>query len=343
MRTYLKQPLIFLTFFLFFSVVASAQNDSITVKNIETKDIYKVSIYDLVENPNKVVIDSAFWERKNRIGIDISEVAFVNWNAGGTNSITSLFNAEFERNYKKGNLVWANRMIARFGVNMQKDTDIRKTDDMLEMYSTIGYRKDTLSNWYSSANISFKTQFADGYSYSNDDKKLLSTFMAPAYLFVGVGTIYSDDVEKLNIYISPLTLKSTFVLNQELANSGGFGVTGGVYDDDGDLISKGEKSRHELGFLISNTYEKELFKNVYFKNILSLYTDYVNDFGNVDVDWEFVFNLQVNDYIRAVLGSHLKYDNDIKFTETVNDEVVQVSGAKVQWKQILGVGVVFDF
>ena len=325
------------------SGVVSAQNDSITVKNIETKDIYKVSIYDLVENPNKIVIDSAFWKRKNRIGVDMSEVAFVNWNAGGTNSITGLLNAEFERNYKKGNLVWANRMIARFGVNMQKNTDIRKTDDMLEMYSTIGYRKDTLSNWYSSANISFKTQFADGYSYDNDNKKLLSTFMAPAYLFVGVGTIYSDDVEKLNIYISPLTLKSTFVLNQELANSGAFGVDGGVYDDDGTLISNGKKSRHELGFLLSSTYEKELFKNVYFKNVLSLYTDYVNDFGNVDVDWEFVFNLKVNDYIRAVFGSHLKYDNDIKFTETVNDEVVQISGAKVQWKQILGVGVIFNF
>lgn len=324
------------------SGVVSAQNDSITVKNIETKDIYKVSIYDLVENPNKIVIDSAFWKRKNRIGVDMSEVAFVNWNAGGTNSITGLLNAEFERNYKKGNLVWANRMIARFGVNMQKDTDIRKTDDMLEMYSTIGYRKDTLSNWYSSANISFKTQFADGYSYDNDNKKLLSTFMAPAYLFVGVGTIYSDDVEKLNIYISPLTLKSTFVLNQELANSGAFGVDGGVYDD-GTLISNGKKSRHELGFLLSSTYEKELFKNVYFKNMLSLYTDYVNNFGNVDVDWEFVFNLKVNDYIRAVFGSHLKYDNDVKFTETVNDEVVQISGAKVQWKQILGVGVIFNF
>ena len=266
------RPFIFYILFFLFCVVVSAQNDSITVKDIDTKEIYKVSIYDLVENPNKIVIDSAFWERKNRIGLDVSEVAFVNWNAGGTNSIAGLLNTEFVRNYKKGNLVWANRMIARFGVNMQNDTDVRKTDDMLEFYSTIGYRKDTLSNWYSSANISFKTQFANGYSYSNDNKKLLSTFMAPAYLFVGIGTIYSHDVEKLNIYISPLTLKSTFVLNQELANSGAFGVNGAVYDD-GNLISKGERSRHELGVLFTSTFEKELFKNVYFKNIMSFYTD----------------------------------------------------------------------
>jgi hypothetical protein len=167
--------------------------------------------------------------------------------------------------------------------------------------------------------------------------------MAPAYLFLGIGTIYSHDVEKLNIYISPVTLKSTFVLNDELANAGAFGVTGAVYDDMGNLVKKGQKTRQELGILLTSNYEKEIFRNVFFKNIISLYTDYMNDFGNVDVDWEFIFNLRVNEYIRAVFGSHLKYDNDIKFTETINEEEVQISGAKVQWKQILGVGVIFEF
>lgn len=313
------------------------------VKNIETNDIHKVSIYDLVDNPNKIVIDSAFWKKKNVISLDASEVAFVNWNAGGTNSISGLLNFEMERNYKKGNFVWANRLLARFGVNTQKDIKLKKSDDQLEMYSTIGYRKDTLSNWYSSANISFKTQFASGYSYDGDTKKLISTFMAPAYLFVGIGTIYSHDVEKFNLYLSPATLKSTFVLNETLANAGAFGVTGATYDSNGVLIKKGKQSRHELGFLLVSTYEKEIFKNIFFKNTMSFYTDYINDFGNIDVDWEFVFNLQVNDYIRAVFGSHLKYDNDIKFTETINDEEVQISGAKVQWKQVLGIGVVYQF
>lgn len=337
------RSLIFSYFFFLFCISASAQNDSITVKDIETKEIYKVSIYDLVDNPNKIVIDTAFWKKENIIGLDISEVAFVNWNAGGTNSISGLLNVEFQRNYKKGNLVWANKMVARFGLNMQRGSDVRKTDDMLEMYSTVGYRKDTLSNWYSSANISFKTQFANGYSYTNDFRTLTSTFMAPAYLFVGIGTIFSHDIENFNLYISPLTLKSTFVLNQQLANSGAFGVTGAIYDDDGNLIKQGKNSRHELGILLSNTFEKEISKNVYFKNVMSFYTDYINNFGNIDVDWEFVFNLQVNDFIRAVFGSHLKYDDDIKITEIINDETVQISGAKVQWKQILGVGVIFDF
>ena len=259
------KSLVLYIFLFFFSVNSIAQIDSIMVKNIETNDIHKVSIYDLVDNPNKIVIDSAFWKKKNVISLDASEVAFVNWNAGGTNSISGLLNFEMERNYKKGNFVWANRLLARFGVNTQKDIKLKKSDDQLEMYSTIGYRKDTLSNWYSSANISFKTQFASGYSYDGDTKKLISTFMAPAYLFVGIGTIYSHDVEKFNLYLSPATLKSTFVLNETLANAGAFGVTGATYDSNGVLIKKGKQSRHELGFLLVSTYEKEIFKNIFFK------------------------------------------------------------------------------
>ena len=36
--------------------------------------------------------------------------------------------------------------------------------------------------------------------------------MAPGYLFLGVGTSYIDAEKKINLYISPLTQKATFVL-----------------------------------------------------------------------------------------------------------------------------------
>lgn len=333
-------------FFFMLCTVMNAQEGSITVKDVDSDSIYVISLQDLVVgfDEEQQKIDTINWYRKNRIGFDISEVAFVNWNAGGTNSITGLLNAEFIRNFKKKYTVWDNRLAARFGVNSQESVGIRKTDDILEFYSTFGYRKDTTSNWYTSANLSFKTQFADGYSYNDkEEKKKLSGLMAPAYLFLGVGTIYSHDFQKFTAYLSPLTLKSTFVLDQKLADLGSFGVTPAEYDVDGNLIKEGKQTRMELGVLLSSTFEKEIYKNIFFRNIMSFYTDYANDFGNVDVDWEFAFDFIVNDYIRAVFGSHLKYDDDIKITEVIEGEEIQVSGAKVQWKQVLGIGVVYDF
>lgn len=337
---------------LFFFVVLTiccvgmnAQIDSITVKNADSGITYKVALKDLVLGMEDKVskIDSVSWFRKNRIGFDINEVAFVNWNAGGTNSISGLLNVEIARNYKRKYTVWDNRIAARFGINHQDKVGLRKTDDILEFYSTFGYRKDTTSNWFTSANLSFKTQFGHGYSYSSDAKKVISGFMAPAYLYLGVGTIYTRNVKKFTAYLSPITLKSTFVLNQDLANLGSFGVTPAIYDDQGNVIKEGKKIRKELGILVTSTFGKEIYKNISFRNIMSFYTDYVNDFGNVDVDWEFAFDFRVNNYIRAVLGSHLKYDDDVKITEVLDGEEVQVSGAKVQWKQHLGIGVVYDF
>ena len=72
---------------------------------------------------------------------------------------------------------------------------------------------------------------------------------------------------------------------------------------------------------------------------LSLYTDYLNNFGNIDIDWELNFEFEVNDYVKASLGSHIRYDDDIKTrTENEDGETIR-EGPKVQWKQQLGIGV----
>lgn len=287
-----------------------------------------------------------YWKSVNRASLDISEVAFVNWNAGGTNSISGLLGLEVQRNYQKDHMVWENRGIIKYGVNKQAGQELRKTDDLLELHSRFGWRKDTISNWYYSANFSFKTQLTNGYNYSVSDSEPISRLMAPAYMFMGVGTVYGEHIEFFSAYFSPLTLKSTFVLDQALADTGAFGVDPATYDDLGNRLTKGKNIRAEVGILITSAYEKEVFENIRLINRAAIYTDYLNDFGNVDIDWEVALDFRVNEYVRASLGSHLKYDNDIKIETIVDEgsnEVDVVEGAKVQWKQLLGVGVLVDF
>ena len=52
--------------------------------------------------------DTVFWVSKTMIGLDINQVAFVNWNAGGNSSISGLLKGNFLRKYQKGNLKWVN-------------------------------------------------------------------------------------------------------------------------------------------------------------------------------------------------------------------------------------------
>ncbi len=298
------------------------------------------SLY-LKEKPKKY--DGPQWISKNKATIDLSEVAFVNWNAGGANSISGLLGLQSSKNYKDKYFTWRNNIIMRYGVNKQESRELRKTDDLLEINSDMGYKPSVSSNWYYSAKLNFRSQFANGYKYPDKDNPI-SRFMAPGYLFFGGGMEYGKQVDKLAAYFSPLTLKATFVLDEDLANAGAFGVDGAVLDDEGNILVPGKRLRKELGILMTNSYETKVAENISMQHKVSLYTDYVNNFGNVDLDWRLDFNFKVNNFVRASFGSHIRYDDDVKIkNETDVDGEFDEEGAKIQWKQFLGVGFAVDF
>lgn len=304
-------------------------------------------------SPNQVPKPPSNWSQKNQLGFDISEIAFVNWSAGGTSSISGLFKGEFGRTYTKKNHKWVNELIVKYGLNKQDGTEIRKTDDALQFNSTYGFRKDTASNWYYSSKLNFNTQFTNGYNYPNRDVAISKPF-APAYIFLGAGAENANKQKNRVFYFSPITLKTTLVLDQYLANQGSFGVKKAVYATDPldptqqILIEEGQKVKAEFGILFTGYMKNEIYKNVFYENRLSLYTDYLNKFGNVDIDYDTRLDLVVNAYVKANIGVHLIYDDDIKTKKDVIDPTTgnktQVNdGPRMQLRQVLGVGLVYAF
>ena len=297
----------------------------------------------ITKRKKKFVIPS-FWDKVNKVSFILNEAAFVNWNAGGDNSVSAIGRMDFERNYKFRYIQWDNVLALRYGWNTQSGREPRKTEDAIRLRSTFGYQRDTLSPWYFSVKGKFNTQFSNGYNYP-DTSTPISRFMAPGYLFVGAGVSYIPKGKKFNLYMSPASYKITFVLDEDLANRGSFGVRPAVLDSNGNVLVPGANTFTEFGILISNYWEKEIFKNVRLEHALSLYTDYIRSFGNIDVDWELNFNFTVNNFIEATLGTHLIYDDDIKFDRVVAGDgtVINPGGARVQFKQILGIGLVYSF
>ena len=319
----MKHALIAL-FCLFFTLV-NAQPDSLYIK------------------VNKEEYTGPQWTQKNKALVDLNEVAFVNWSAGGSNSVSVLLGIKSKLNYKDKFFNWKNNVEVRYGINKQQSRELRKTDDLFEINSNMGYKPDSLSNWFYSARLNFITQLTNGYNYPNNETPI-SRLLAPGYLFLGVGLEYGKHIDQLSFYFSPLTLKATFVLDEDLANAGFFGVTPAVLDAEGHVIIPGEKIRNEVGVLITNSYEMEIVENINVKNEISLYSDYINNFGNLDLDWRIDFAFKVNSFIRATLGSHLRYDDDVKSqTPTDVEGEYDEAGAKVQWKQFLGVGFAVNF
>ena len=273
--------------------------------------------------------------------MDINEIAFVNWSVGGNNSITILGKGNFTRKYAYKNVNWLNELILKYGFNSQEGQERRKTDDQIQLNSTVGYRQDTISNWYCSAKFNFNTQFANGYAYPNTTSEISGPF-APATIFLGVGTEYIRKDWGFNAYFSPLTDKTTLVLNRNLADQGAFGVEAAVKDADGNIIQHGKQSRTEVGILFTNQLKRQIFKNIMLDNRMTFYTDYLNKFGNIDVNWQLQLDMTVNEYVKANIGTNIIYDDDIKSKEEIAGNVV-TGGPKIQLKQMLGVGLSYTF
>lgn len=320
---------------------------------MKTKWVFIVVFFVLTANtvfakiqkktPKKDSIAVSKWSHINRAKLTLTQNSFLNWSAGGNNSVSGIFELLFVKKYKQDFLFWNNQVKAVYGLNKEESRMLRKTQDMFEVNSTFGYREDKSSEWYYSAKLNFKTQFANGYKYPNT-QKAISKFFSPAYLFLGVGAEYYSAPKKFKVYLSPITNKSTFVYSKRLADEGAFGVQKAIYNADGELIRKGKNTKIEFGTLISGEWHTKIMENIKMEQKLALYSDYLNNFGNIDVNWEVNFDMTINKYIQASLGANLLYDDDVKHKEDINnDGKLEILGPRVQLKQLLGIGLSYNF
>jgi hypothetical protein len=117
------------------------------------------------------------------------------------------------------------------------------------------------------------------------------------------------------------------------------------FDAAGNVITPGENHLLEIGILITNNINLNIAENIEMKSRLNLYTDYLKSFGNIDVDWELNLNMKVNKFISTSLGTQMIYDDDILFDVVKNDTgtITDPGTPKIQFKQVLAVGVLYTF
>ena len=53
----------------------------------------------VLSDPYEPFVIPTFWTKENKLGLNVSQVAFVNWKAGGDNAVSGLGNLQFIRNY----------------------------------------------------------------------------------------------------------------------------------------------------------------------------------------------------------------------------------------------------
>ena len=272
------------------------------------------------------------WKLESIFSLNVTQSSFTNWSAGGRNNISGLGFINASADYSKNQIKWANQLSTGLGGIQYFDEGLQKTDDVLDIQSTFSYGlKDP---WYLSLMGGFRTQYLNGFT-SPEDSMRSSTFMAPGYVTVSLGIEYIPN-DNLKIMLSPLAGKFTFVQDETLANQGAFGVEPAEYNSMGEIVTKGENFRAELGAYFRFSYKKELFKNINLKSRLELFSNYIENPQNIDVNGELILDFKINKWFSANIQLNLIYDDDID----IEDRDGNV-GPRTQFKQVLGIGIAY--
>ena len=268
--------------------------------------------------------DSTYWSISGQASLNFSQVSFSNWVAGGQNSVSGVGLFNLNANYKKEKINWENSLKTGYGLLKEEQNELSKTDDKLELNSKLGIETKNEKLLYSSF-LNFNSQFGNGYNYPNTTDKI-SAFFAPAYLTIATGIDYKPS-EMFSLYVTPVSGKFTFVTDEELSAAGAFGV------------EPGKKTRAELGALFKSEFKTPVVKNVTLNSTLTLFSNYLNNPQNIDVNWDLAVNMKINDFLSANFLSNLIYDHDI----LVPIDDAGNTGRRVQFKQLLGVGLSYKF
>jgi len=235
---------------------------------------------------------------------------------------------KYAANYKDELNSWDTQIDLGYGISQEGDQSAIKSEDKLDISTKYG--RFAFKNWYYSALGAFRSQFAKGYNYPNDSV-VISKFLAPGYFTLALGLDYRPS-EAFTFLASPLAGRIIVVQDDSLIKAGAFGV------------EPGSTTKTEFGAMIRAMLKKDIIKNVTLSTKLELYSDYMENAANVDVNWELMLNMKVNEFMSANISTHLIYDDDTMIGyDSDDDGILDGYGPRTQFKEVIGIGLSYRF
>ncbi|MEZ4776035.1 MAG: DUF3078 domain-containing protein [Bacteroidia bacterium] len=296
--------------------------------------IFTVLFYSIQVSAQET--DTTYWKKGGVAALNITNSGISNyWQAGGINSRSLGIRVGTFAYYEKAKASWQNDLVIAYGTVRQggNGNSFIKNDDRFELTSKYGYRFN--EKLLLSGLASFRTQFFEGFTFDPSKpttvpSDTVSNFLAPAYLEFGLGFDYRP-AENLSIYYSPVNSKVTIVTIEEyrplyIPQTG---------------TDKG--ARYEIGSKLGIKYKNEIAKNILFQTNANFFMNYLENFGNVDVNWETLTTAKVNNWLAVSFATNLIYDDDIKFKILENGQPTGQLGPRTQFQHVLAIGLTYQF
>ena len=253
----------------------------------------------------KEVKKDTLWTTRGNVVILLNQTGFSDWVGGGTNNFSGTIKFDYEWEFEDQGWNWLTNFDSAYGLAKYKNAPFaRKIDDRILLQSIIG--KEFTKNLSFSAFFNFTSQIGNGYKYSKDSdnneiRELTTRIFSPAYFQLGSGFLWKKD-EKLWINYSPIASRLILVskkFTQDLKS-------GDTYFG----VPPNKTSRYELGANLTFHSEGNLLENVKYKQDLKLFSNYLEDASNVDLDYLAQIDVDVNPILSTQLIFQLIYDDN---------------------------------
>jgi hypothetical protein len=248
--------------------------------------------------------------------VGFTQTYLSNWKKGGKSAMAILLVGRGYANYSVNKLKWENSAELRNGWIKPGDEMIQKNDDKFRLTSRLGL--SAFQKWYYSSELDFETQFFNGYKYPNTERPI-SAFLSPGRFLAKVGLDYKPH-KNFSLFISPITSKTVFVIDTAKIDYTAYG------------INRGKTSHWEPGFSTDIKYKKELSGNMTFETKYRMFVNYLEPSDRFEMEWENLFNMQLNDHISFRAMIHTIYDRKVLFDklDKEGNPVLGADGKKIR-------------
>jgi len=298
------------------------------IEGLNDEDKAKITA---LESRAAVATSDTLWKFGGTAGLNFNQAYFSNWAAGGQNTVALTAMASLFAKYAKDRHSWDNSIDLAYGLLAQDGNKAIKADDKIDLTSKYGYQLNN-PDWYYSALLNFRSQFAPGYEIVDGiETEKTSDFLAPAFTIFSLGMDYKPN-DNFSALLSPITAKITIVNDDAFASDYG--------------LDEGENIRYELGAFVKLTYQKDIFENVNLLTKLDLFSNYAEDPQNVDVNWEVLLSMKINEWLNASIATQLIYDDNTHVVigeHMVGGEMVDKKGPRTQFKEVFALGLSVKF
>lgn len=294
-------------------------------------------------------IDSAKnWKFTGVVGLNAAQTGIFNWAAGGNNNVTGFVFANMTLSFKKNKWTWDSNLDTELGEmfssDFRKDFRWRKANDKINFTTKGGFQMHP--QWYLTLLGSFKSQYAPGKDYKAVDNyeanepTLISKWLSPSYTDVALGVEYRpNDIFTIGVY--PVAGRLTTCLEEDLRPNYGMPT---VTHEDGSITYRPLSAA--LGLRINGGINYTLVKNLKIISTVTLFTPYTSKqqkFGNFDVDWDVAVTYNFLKVFSVSLMTSLKYYDQVKIDGPAWGKFKEGPRARVQFKEVIGLGIGYSF